>query len=102
MEPHRTPDGAPERLDIPFALKSIHTVRQDDGSEAGVFEGLASTFGDQDMMGDVIERGAFARSVARPEQIKMLWQHDARSPIGVWERIAETPAGLAVKGRLIL
>ena len=100
MEPHRT--GAPERLDIPFALKSIHTVRQDDGSEAGVFEGLASTFGNQDMMGDVIERGAFARSVAEPAQIKMLWQHDARAPIGVWERIAETHAGLAVKGRLIL
>lgn len=38
MEPHY--NGAPERLDIPFALKSIHTVRQDDGSEVGVFEGL--------------------------------------------------------------
>jgi HK97 family phage prohead protease len=32
----------------------------------------------------------------------MLWQHDARAPIGVWERIRETAAGLEVKGRLVL
>jgi HK97 family phage prohead protease len=32
----------------------------------------------------------------------MLWQHDARPPIGVWEDIRETAAGLEVKGRLVL
>ncbi len=102
MEPQRISIGAPERLDVPFELKSIATLTRDDGVEVGVFEGLASTFGNRDMLGDVVEPGAFAGTIARPGRIKMLWQHDARAPIGVWERIHETGAGLEVKGRLIL
>ncbi len=94
--------GAPERLDVPFELKSLATRRTEDGLELGVFEGLASTFGIRDRAGDVIEPGAFRDSLARTRQVKMLWQHDPRAPIGVWERIAETPSGLAVKGRLVL
>lgn len=95
-------DGAPERLDVPFELKTIETLTQDNGIQVGVFEGLAATFGNRDRMGDVIEAGAFAHSLARPERIKMLWQHDARAPIGVWERIRETATGLEVRGRLVL
>ncbi len=93
MEPQREPVGAPERLDVPFELKTIQTLTGDDGVEVGVFEGLASTFGNQDMVGDVVEPGAFAATIARPGRIKMLWQHDARAPIGVWEDIRETAAG---------
>jgi len=102
MEPDLNRDYALERLDLPFELKSIATLRQDDGAEVGVFEGLASTFGNPDLVGDVIAPGAFRSSLVRPERIKMLWQHDARAPIGIWERIVETTAGLAVKGRLVL
>jgi len=94
--------GAPERLNVPFELKSLTTRRTDDGQEIGVFEGLASTFGTPDRAGDVIEPGAFRDSLGRPRRIKMLWQHDPRAPIGIWEQIEETAAGLAVKGRLIL
>lgn len=102
MEPDGFRDRAPERLDLPFELKSVATLRRDDGAEVGVFEGLASTFGNRDRVGDVIAPGAFRPSLTRPERIKMLWQHDARAPIGIWEKIAETSAGLAVKGRLVL
>ena len=102
MEHARDQDRAPERLDVPFELKAIEVLRLDDGLEAGVFEGLASSFGNQDMAGDVVEPGAFRDSLARPDRIKMLWQHDARAPIGTWERIVETDAGLKVKGRLVL
>jgi len=94
--------GAPERLDVPFELKSLTTRQGEDGSREGIFEGLASTFGTRDRAGDIIEPGAFRESLGRAGRIKMLWQHDPRAPIGVWERIAETPAGLAVKGRLVL
>ena len=87
---------------MPFELKTVEIVTQDDGAELGVFEGLASTFGNRDMMGDLVEPGAFSGALARPGAIKMLWQHDARAPIGVWERIRETAAGLEVKGRLVL
>ena len=102
MEPDGIRDRAPERLDLPFELKSVATLRQDDGAEVGVFEGLASTFGNRDRVGDVIAPGAFRASLARPERIKMLWQHDSRAPIGIWEQLAETAHGLAVKGRLVL
>lgn len=102
MEPSGFPDCAPERLDLPFELKSVATIRQDDGAEVGVFEGLASTFGNRDMVGDIIAPGAFRSSLIRPARIKMLWQHDARAPIGTWEKITETSLGLAVKGRLVL
>jgi len=102
MEPTGFRDCAPERLDLPFELKSVATLRKDDGTEVGVFEGLASTFGNRDMVGDVIAPGAFRASLTRSARIKMLWQHDARAPIGTWEQIVETEAGLAVKGRLVL
>ncbi|MFQ6018229.1 MAG: HK97 family phage prohead protease [Kiloniellaceae bacterium] len=93
---------APERLNVPFELKRVETRETGDGAKLGVFEGLASTFGNRDMAGDIIEPGAFKGSIAEPRRVKMLWQHDARAPIGTWEQIAETGSGLAVKGRLVL
>ena len=95
MQTIRDRVGAPECLDVPFELKALSTLRTDDGAELGVFEGLASTFGAPDLAGDVIEPGAFRASLERPRGVKMLWQHDPRAPIGVWDRIAETAAGLS-------
>ena len=74
-----------ECLDLPFEVKALSHVEDSDGARAGVFEGLASTFGERDLLDDVIEPGAF-RDVARNLRgIKMLWQHDATQPIGVWK-----------------
>jgi len=74
--------------------------------EAGVFEGYASTFGDVDQGGDVVEPGAFVESVVKARAsgraIPMLWQHDQREPIGVWEDIAEDARGLFVRGQLLV
>ncbi len=58
MEPQHKPVGAPERLDVPFELKAIETLTGDEGVEVGVFEGLAFTFGNRNMVGDVVEPGA--------------------------------------------
>ena len=102
MQSDRDRIGAPERLDVPFELKALTTLRTDEGAQVGVFEGLASTFGAPDLVGDIIEPGAFRASLDRPRTVKMLWQHDPRAPIGVWDRIAETATGLTVKGRLVL
>jgi HK97 family phage prohead protease len=101
--PGMVPGGgdAPECLDVPFELKRVET-READGGRFGLFEGLASAFGNRDMADDVVEPGAFKRSIAEPRRVKMLWQHDARAPIGVWEEIVETAQGLEVKGRLVL
>jgi HK97 family phage prohead protease len=78
---------------LPLTLKSAP-------GEDGAFEGYASVFGVVDLGADVVERGAFAKSLTTRKP-KMLWQHDSAQPIGVWEAVAEDDHGLFVKGRLI-
>ena len=66
-------------------------------------EGWASRFYARDLNDDVVAPGAFAASLARtgPAGVKMLWQHDADEPVGVWETVEERPEGLWVRGRLL-
>ncbi|PJE26981.1 hypothetical protein SAMN06297129_3169 [Pseudooceanicola antarcticus] len=68
-------------------------------------EGYASRFGACDQGGDVVQKGAYAGSLARIAaqgmRVKMLWQHDPSQPIGVWEEIREDATGLWVKGHLL-
>jgi HK97 family phage prohead protease len=68
-------------------------------------EGYASLFGVPDQGGDVVRAGAYARSLERlraeGRAVKMLWQHDAAEPIGVWETVIEDARGLRVAGRLL-
>lgn len=66
----------------------------------GVFEGYASVFGVIDQGMDVVERGAFTKSLGR-RKVKLLWQHDQNEPIGVWDEISEDERGLRVKGRVL-
>lgn len=48
--------------------------------------------------------GAFMRSLRRrgARGVKMLWQHRAEEPIGIWTSLAEDLRGLKVTGRLDL
>lgn len=72
---------------------------------AGVIQGYASLFGQQDQGGDVVMPGAYKASLARiaaeGRTVKMLWQHDPSHPIGVWDEVFEDTKGLFVKGRLL-
>ncbi|HEV7353711.1 MAG TPA: HK97 family phage prohead protease [Brevundimonas sp.] len=65
-------------------------------------EGYASLWGVADLNGDVVAEGAFRRSLARagPGEIKMLFQHDGRAPVGVWDEVTEDGKGLFVRGRI--
>lgn len=72
-------------------------IKQD--GETNVFEGYASTFENTDSVGDIIERGAFTNSIAK-RLPKMLWQHRADKPIGIYTEIREDERGLFVKGKL--
>jgi uncharacterized protein len=67
----------------------------------GLFEGYASVFGVVDQGMDVVERGAFTKSLGSGRKVKMLWQHDTQKVIGVWDEIREDERGLFVKGRLL-
>ncbi|MBB3985563.1 hypothetical protein GGQ68_001896 [Sagittula marina] len=68
-------------------------------------EGYASLFGKCDQGGDVVSKGAYARSLKRlmseGRAVKMLWQHDPAQPIGIWDEVREDERGLFVKGRLL-
>jgi uncharacterized protein len=83
------------RRDAPARLSSLG---------AGEFEGYASLFSVPDGAGDIVQPGAFARSLRRrpPDKIRMLYQHSALEPLGVWEEIKEDARGLYVRGRLVL
>lgn len=78
-------------------------------SEAGedargvVVEGHASLWWTRDLADDVVAEGAFAESLAHsgPGGVKMLHQHDAAEPVGVWDEVREDADGLFVRGRII-
>lgn len=78
-------------------------VNLSDGTQ---IEGYASLFGLCDQGGDVVAKGAYARSLtqltAQGRRIKMLWQHDPTQPIGIWDEVREDARGLYVKGRLLM
>ncbi len=71
-------------------------------AEDGTFEGYASLFNTEDLGHDEIAPGAFLESLRAKGAagIKMLFQHNASEPIGVWEEIREDANGLYVRGRL--
>jgi len=70
--------------------------------DSGSFEGYAAMFGNVDLGGDVIERGAFKEIVkGRDGMVKILNQHNSRDPIGVAE-VTQDDKGLRFKGQLIL
>lgn len=81
-------------LSIPFELK-----REPDAD--GYFEGYAAVFENVDRGMDVIQRGAFAKSLGSGRKVKLLWQHDMGSVIGVLVELREDERGLYVKGRLL-
>ncbi|UJQ95734.1 HK97 family phage prohead protease [Mariluticola halotolerans] len=71
--------------------------------ETGRFAGYASLFGQVDQGGDIVMPGAFAKSLKAKGQggVRLLFQHDPKEPIGIWEHIAEDRTGLWAEGRLL-
>jgi HK97 family phage prohead protease len=71
----------------------------DDGS----FEGYGSVFGNVDSYGDIVDKGAFTKTLHdRGNKVKLLWQHDSTQPIGVFTSLSEDSVGLKFTGQLNL
>lgn len=83
-----------ERLTVPFEIKQM---TEDD--EFFFFEGLAATFGNIDLVDDVVMPGAFIDTLSSLTP-KVLWQHDSHSPIGMPDEIKEMDGGLFLKAKL--
>jgi HK97 family phage prohead protease len=66
-------------------------------SPSGQFRGIASTYGNVDLTGDVCMPGCFERTLAEAgKQRPLLWQH--REPIGLVQ-LTDSPAGLICDGQ---
>lgn len=81
-------------LNFDFNIKSI---KQDDEKYFHI-EGYASTFNDLDRGGDIIQPGAFKKSIAEFKPM-FLWSHDHGKLIGVIDEISEDVKGLFIKAR---
>lgn len=68
-------------------------------SETGQFTGIASAYSNRDNGDDVVEPGAFTKTLASGKVRKLLWQH--REPVGVVE-LNDSASGLQAKGQLNL
>lgn len=82
-------------IDRPFEVKGI--------GDNGKFTGHGSVFGELDSYRDIVMPGAFKKSLRedftdKKRKVPMLWQHNDRAPIGVYEEIYEDSKGLYVEG----
>ena len=87
-----------KHLDFGFEVKTV-------GAD-GTIEGYGSVFGVKDSYADVIQKGAFDKSIKAHREAKsmpaLLWQHDASQPIGIWTEMSEDANGLKLKGKLAM
>jgi hypothetical protein len=82
-----------ERRDFNLKIKSI--------DDTGTFVGMGAVYNNVDLGGDVIQPGAFARTLSAGKKFPILWQHQPDNPIGSC-LVTDTPAGLQVNGTLEL
>lgn len=82
-----------EYITVPMEIKAL---------QADQFEGYGSTFGNVDLGGDVVMKGAFKESLeqyrANDEWPQMFWMHRPDLIPGRWLDMAEDSKGLKVKG----
>lgn len=70
--------------------------------DEGCFTGYAAVFGNVDKGNDVIEAGAFKKSLQENPEVPILWSHDPENPIGVSTYVVEDGKGLKVEGQLAM
>lgn len=71
-------------------------------SEAGEFVGKAAVYDNVDLGNDLIEQGAFTKTLSeRGSQRPLLWQHDHKNPVGVGLH-EDSDKALLIKGNLFL
>tara|TARA_R100000231_G_scaffold51834_1_gene43682 strand:+ start:1235 stop:1921 length:687 start_codon:yes stop_codon:yes gene_type:complete len=64
--------------------------------KAGIVKGYGSVFGNRDSDDDVIERGAYAKTIKENgKRVKYIYQHDITKPIGKMSELYEDEKGLA-------
>ena len=68
------------------------------GLENTIISGYASVFNIVDSQNDIVQKGAFEDT--KPENIKLLWQHDTLKPIGIIKSLYEDDYGLKIEAEI--
>jgi len=76
--------------------------KADEVSDEGLIKGYASTFGNVDQGFDVVEKGAFKKSIKENVAFPILANHNPHEQIGWNEEASEDDKGLKVKGMIDL
>lgn len=85
-----------------FAVSELKALPETGTDAPGTFEAVVSVFGNVDSVGDVVEKGAFAKSLENGLP-PIVWSHQWDvPPIGTTLSATETDAGLLIKGRLFV
>lgn len=73
----------------------------DEMSDEGIIKGYASVFGNMDSDGDVIEKGAYTKTLnENKERIKFLWQHRMDKPLGKVMDISQDDRGVPFSAKI--
>lgn len=82
--------------------KAVSFELESADEKTGEFSGYASVFGNVDDGGDIVEKGAFAKTIAEDfARIKILSQHDqCELPIGKPLELREDDKGLFIRGKI--
>jgi HK97 family phage prohead protease len=76
------------------AMKSV--------SDEGTFTGILSPYGNIDNGGDIVEKGAFTKTLqVKGGTVPLLWQHKSDTPIGEL-KLEDRADGLYAKGELLM
>jgi len=93
MEYEKSLSGLEEKT-FPFEIKEL--------TDEGTFEGYAAIFNKPDAMNEVIEPGAFTKTLKEGGNTRpLLWYHDPRQPLGLTD-LEVDKKGLKVLGSLNL
>lgn len=80
--------------------KNIEIKALEDSSNL-LISGYASCFENVDHHNDIIQKGCFANSLLNDKSIKLLWQHDAKYPIGKINKLKEDNYGLYFEAEIL-
>jgi HK97 family phage prohead protease len=89
-------DTQVKRIIIPYSCKVM--------GDTGEVEGFGSAFGNKDLGGDVVEFGAFGKTLEEHKKNgtmpNMFFAHNMYEPVGHWNDLAESKKGLDSKGQV--
>ena len=84
-----------------LAYKSVKIADIKANVDKGIIEGYASHFNNKDSHGDIIQKGAFTKTIKEnASRVKVLWQHDMREPIGKPLSMIEDEKGLFTSSKI--